>query len=100
MGISLQPVPPDMARVVNIYCNDCEVRESNLRWHFLGVKCNNCHSYNTVVEQIVMHGVDAAEFLDRVERANANNSHIPSNITTISMDTGNDDEVMEDMDSN
>jgi predicted ATP-dependent serine protease len=99
MGIALQPVPPDMARVVNIYCNDCEVRESNLRWHFLGVKCNHCHSYNTAVEQIVMHGVDAAEFLDRVERANANNSQIPSNITTISMDTGNDDEVMEDMDS-
>lgn len=98
MGISLQPVPPDMARVVNIYCNDCEIRESNRRWHFLGVKCNHCMSYNTAVEQIVMHGVDAAEFLDRVEQTNDNND-VPSNITTTMMDTANEDEMMEDMDS-
>ena len=29
MGIALQPVPPEMARVVNIYCNDCEVSDSS-----------------------------------------------------------------------
>lgn len=97
VGISLQPVPPDMARVVNIYCNDCEVRASNRRWHFLGVKCNHCMSYNTAVEQIVMHGVDAAEFLDRIEQTNEN-TDVPSNITTMMMDTANEDEAMEDMD--
>ena len=77
MGISLQPVPPEMARMVNIYCNDCEQRETNRRWHFLGVRCNHCTSYNTTVEQIVLHGVEAAEMMDRLA--------VPTNITTDAM---------------
>ena len=84
MGISLQPVPAEMARMVNIYCNDCEERETNRRWHFLGVRCNQCLSFNTTVEQIVLHGREAAEMLDQLEGT------IPSNIIA------SGDVVMED----
>lgn len=76
MGIALQPVPPDMARVVNILCNDCEQTDVNRRWHFLGVRCMNCLSFNTNCEQIVMQGRDAADYLDELESA----SGVPENI--------------------
>jgi Zinc-ribbon/Ring finger domain len=92
MGIALQPVPPEMARMVNIYCNDCESTDCNLRWHFLGVRCVHCFSFNTNVEQIVMQGRDAAVYLDRMESSSMYNSAasavpgpmhggIPTNIT-------------------
>jgi len=87
MGIALQPVPPDMARVVNIVCNDCESSDSNRRWHFLGVRCMECLSFNTSVEQIVMHGVDAAEFLDEIEAAQASEGGVPANISMPAMVT-------------
>jgi len=63
MGIALQPVPPEMARVVSIVCNDCEVRDENRRWHFLGVQCNECGSFNTTVERTTLMGREAAVFL-------------------------------------
>jgi len=67
MGITLQPVPPELAKVVTIKCNDCEVVTENMSWHFLGVRCNNCESFNTVVERITMMGQEAHEFLLRLE---------------------------------
>lgn len=48
--IRLQPMPPDLARVVDVLCNDCGNRSMNLGWHFLGVQCLGCDSFNTVVE--------------------------------------------------
>ncbi|KAL7522024.1 hypothetical protein ACHAWX_006719 [Stephanocyclus meneghinianus] len=63
MGIALQPVPPDMARVVDITCNDCEKKGANLRWHFLGVQCQFCTSFNTTIDGTVMTGQEAADFL-------------------------------------
>ncbi|KAL7522893.1 hypothetical protein ACHAWX_007774 [Stephanocyclus meneghinianus] len=51
--IEMQPMPEDLARVVNIMCNDCEKKSVNCSWHFLGVQCPECRSFNTVVEQIV-----------------------------------------------
>jgi Zinc-ribbon/Ring finger domain len=83
MGIALQPVPGDMARVVNIFCNDCEVSDHNRRWHFLGVRCNGCLSFNTVVEQIMMQGQEAADFLDDIEENQQNiaDAGIPISIT-------------------
>ncbi|KAL3760706.1 hypothetical protein ACHAWU_000026 [Discostella pseudostelligera] len=51
--IELQPMPLDLARVVNIVCNDCETKSANCHWHFLGVQCPNCRSFNTVVEGVV-----------------------------------------------
>ena len=65
MGIALQPVPAELARCVNIICNDCEERDYERRWHFLGVRCMHCRSFNTQVEQILLQGLEAAEFLDR-----------------------------------
>ena len=63
MGIALQPVPPEMARVVTIVCNDCEERDEDRRWHFLGVQCNKCGSFNTTVEATTLIGHAAAAFL-------------------------------------
>jgi len=54
--IQLQPMPGDLRRVVNIMCNDCESKSSNRPWHFLGVQCVSCRSFNTIVEQVVRHG--------------------------------------------
>jgi RING finger/CHY zinc finger protein 1 len=51
--IEMQPMPEDLARIVNIMCNDCEKKSEHCNWHFLGVQCPECHSFNTVVEQIV-----------------------------------------------
>ncbi|KAL7456311.1 hypothetical protein ACHAWC_007842 [Mediolabrus comicus] len=65
MGIAMQPVPPELSKVVTIKCNDCEIVQENRSWHFLGVRCNQCESFNTVVERITMMGQDAHEFLLR-----------------------------------
>ncbi|KAL7535438.1 hypothetical protein ACHAXR_006495, partial [Thalassiosira sp. AJA248-18] len=65
MGISLQPVPPELCKVVTIKCNDCEEMQHNRAWHFLGVQCRNCESFNTVVERITLMGQEAHEFLLR-----------------------------------
>ena len=71
MGIALQPVPRDMARVVNIICNDCGERDYERRWHFLGVRCMHCLSFNTNIDQIILHGPEAEDFLDTQEAARA-----------------------------
>eukprot|EP00547_Thalassionema_nitzschioides_P013837 CAMPEP_0194250080 /NCGR_PEP_ID=MMETSP0158-20130606/22034_1 /TAXON_ID=33649 /ORGANISM="Thalassionema nitzschioides, Strain L26-B" /LENGTH=468 /DNA_ID=CAMNT_0038986761 /DNA_START=100 /DNA_END=1506 /DNA_ORIENTATION=- len=63
-GVALQPVPPELARVVNIQCNDCEEIDYGRAWHFLGVQCRNCSSFNTVVDRIVMSGEEAHNFLE------------------------------------
>lgn len=91
MGISLQPVPAELARCVDIYCNDCEEMDGNRRWHFLGVRCNHCMSYNTTVERVVMHGVEAAEFLDQLDQQNIA-AGIPTNIAASAMYGGEMDE--------
>ncbi|GKY99510.1 hypothetical protein MPSEU_000905200 [Mayamaea pseudoterrestris] len=67
-GVALQPVPPELCRVVNITCNDCEQQERNRAWHFLGVQCNNCQSFNTVVDQMVLSGEEAHEFLENQKK--------------------------------
>jgi RING finger/CHY zinc finger protein 1 len=67
MGIELQPVPPDLAKAVTIMCNDCERTDEDRAWHFLGVQCRSCTSFNTVVERITRVGADAHAFLSRVD---------------------------------
>mmetsp|Transcript_21394 Transcript_21394/g.46473 ORF Transcript_21394/g.46473 Transcript_21394/m.46473 type:complete len:578 (-) Transcript_21394:101-1834(-) len=71
VGIALQPVPADMARVVDILCNDCEGKSVNRRWHFLGVQCQQCTSFNTTVERTVLVGQEAADFLGPVSDISA-----------------------------
>jgi len=65
-SIEMQPLPPEMAKVVNITCNDCDVSSVGRSWHFLGVQCSNCNSFNTSVDEIVMKGLEAAQFLGEV----------------------------------
>ena len=62
-GIAMQPVPPDLCRVVHITCNDCEKSQENRAWHFLGVQCWACQSFNTVVDKLVCAGMEAHEYL-------------------------------------
>jgi hypothetical protein len=69
MGIALQPVPPEMARAVTIICNDCEERQEDRRWHFLGVQCHRCSSFNSTVERTTLIGHAAAEYLDKLDNA-------------------------------
>lgn len=64
-GISTQPVPPELCKVVSIICNDCESLQTNRAWHFWGVQCQDCDSFNTVVDRILMMGEEAHEFLQR-----------------------------------
>lgn len=87
MGIALQPVPEDMARVVHIRCNDCEETDRNRRWHFLGVRCHHCMSFNTVVEDTPMSGRAAAEFLDELEGSRP----VPTNISVSRGDAMDED---------
>jgi hypothetical protein len=63
-GIAMQPVPPDLCRVVNITCNDCEKSQENRAWHFLGVQCWSCQSFNTVVDSIILVGREAHQYLE------------------------------------
>jgi hypothetical protein len=77
MGIALQPVPADMARVVDILCNDCEEKGANQRWHFLGVQCLKCTSFNTTVERTVLVGQEAADYLGPPDEITAE-AHISS----------------------
>lgn len=68
MGIALQPVPPELARCVTIICNDCETVDQDRRWHFLGVRCMHCTSFNTNVERTSLMGREAAAYLDELDR--------------------------------
>jgi hypothetical protein len=100
MGIALQPVPRDLARVVNIICNDCEERDHERRWHFLGVRCMNCLSFNTNVEQIILQGVEAANYLDTQEVARGEETGgVPPNISALALQQAySNDENAEDED--
>jgi len=73
MSIALQPVPLELQKVVDITCIDCEREDKNRQWHFLGVQCNFCSSFNTNVDEITMTGQDAVEFLgideEEIQRA-------------------------------
>eukprot|EP01122_Echinamoeba_exundans_P003906 TRINITY_DN13953_c0_g1_i1.p1 TRINITY_DN13953_c0_g1~~TRINITY_DN13953_c0_g1_i1.p1 ORF type:complete len:410 (-),score=51.51 TRINITY_DN13953_c0_g1_i1:5-1234(-) len=46
--ISRVQMPPEYRKVeVDILCNDCGDKTSDLKFHFYGVKCPKCKSYNT-----------------------------------------------------
>ena len=62
VAIALQPVPAEMSRSVDILCNDCEELSFNQRWHFLGVQCQICNSFNTNVERTVLMGHEASDY--------------------------------------
>lgn len=48
--IQKQPMPEDLTKDVTIICCDCEKKSEKINWHFLGIQCPKCKSFNTVVE--------------------------------------------------
>ncbi|CDR43629.1 CYFA0S12e02696g1_1 [Cyberlindnera fabianii] len=53
MEISLQPLPEPYCQWRCILtCNDCNAR-SSCSYHVLGLKCDNCKSYNTVQQKLI-----------------------------------------------
>ena len=59
--IAEHPMPSDLQRVVDIMCNDCERKSFARNWHFLGIQCGHCGSFNTVVEQVLSSGPPGGE---------------------------------------
>merc|ERR1719506_1338766 len=46
-AIKSQPMPPAYEKVkAKIYCQDCQV-QSTVPFHFVGLKCDSCKSFNT-----------------------------------------------------
>ena len=46
-AVRMQPMPPAyVATTSNIYCQDC-CKMGNVSYHFVGLKCQHCGSYNT-----------------------------------------------------
>lgn len=53
VAIQTQPMPPEFRDTTAvILCNDCSGR-STVRYHWLGLKCSICRSYNTVELNII-----------------------------------------------
>lgn len=67
ISIKTQPLPAEHAKVVTISCIDCEQSSYGRGWHFLGVQCTHCSSFNTQVEQILLTGAEALTFLTASE---------------------------------
>lgn len=70
--IAEQPMPADLQRVVDIMCNDCETKSYQRQWHFLGVQCPSCNSFNTVVEQVT-NGENNAQNNPTAQNGSGNN---------------------------
>jgi RING finger/CHY zinc finger protein 1 len=49
--IQTTPMPSDYNTTTDIICNEC-THKSNIKYHFYGLKCPNCFSYNTKRIQI------------------------------------------------
>ncbi|KAH9907974.1 hypothetical protein F4778DRAFT_455671 [Xylariomycetidae sp. FL2044] len=61
LAIQTQPMPAEFqdTRAV-VLCNDCSAKTST-KYHWLGLKCSVCLSYNTAQLQILGSGADAIE---------------------------------------
>ncbi|KAI4207609.1 MAG: hypothetical protein LQ346_000416 [Caloplaca aetnensis] len=56
-AIENQPMPPEFqATRASVYCNDCN-QKSTVKYHWLGLKCGVCDSYNTAQLEMI-HGPD------------------------------------------
>lgn len=53
LAIQAQPMPPELRDTqAVVLCNDCSAK-SSVRYHWLGLKCGVCQSYNTAQLQIM-----------------------------------------------
>lgn len=67
VAILSQPMPPEFRDTrATVLCNDCSGK-CVVRYHWLGLKCSICQSYNTVELQI--HGNGNPELQTAAERA-------------------------------
>ncbi|KAM0511144.1 hypothetical protein ACHAPE_010164 [Trichoderma viride] len=58
LAIMSQPMPPEFQDTkAKILCNDCSAR-STVAYHWLGLKCSICRSYNTVELQIMGRNIE------------------------------------------
>lgn len=100
MSIALQPVPLELTKVVSITCIDCEREDTNRRWHFLGVQCNYCSSFNTNIDETLMTGQDAVDFLGSDESdIERSRQAIATVMETEDRQYNNNDEVEDDNDN-
>jgi RING finger/CHY zinc finger protein 1 len=67
LNIVFNPIPCEMAKVVDIYCNDCETHQSNRPWHPVGIQCQSCVSFNTFIEKVTATGPASHSFLQNQE---------------------------------
>lgn len=49
--IAANPLPSRLSRYVLIYCHDCEAKDQRRPFHFLGIQCAKCCSFNTTITQ-------------------------------------------------
>lgn len=69
VAIINQPMPPEFRDTkATVLCNDCSGK-CTVPYHWLGLKCSICQSYNTVELQI--HGQGSQELQTAAERAEA-----------------------------
>jgi hypothetical protein len=62
------PIPCEMAKGVDIYCNACEMpHQSNRLWHPDGIQCQSCFSFNIFIETLTATGLTANTFLQNQE---------------------------------
>ncbi|KAI1173181.1 hypothetical protein F4777DRAFT_581189 [Nemania sp. FL0916] len=61
LSIEAQPMPPEFrdTRVI-VLCHDCSAKSSTM-YHWLGLKCSVCLSYNTAQLQIIGPGAEITE---------------------------------------
>ncbi|KAL9601320.1 MAG: hypothetical protein Q9219_002615 [cf. Caloplaca sp. 3 TL-2023] len=87
-AIESQPMPPEFRDTKAwVYCNDCNSK-SSVKYHWLGLKCGVCDSYNTAQLQMI-HGSDQTDLLLGSEQptpesqARGRNSEISSQMQRI-----------------
>jgi len=67
--IDEQPMPEEYRdNRAYVFCNDCNSR-SITKYHWLGLKCSNCHSYNTTQLELLGPEQTAQQIREQNERA-------------------------------
>jgi len=81
VAIQSQPMPPEFRDTkAVVLCNDCCAR-STTKYHWLGVKCAICHSYNTVNLQILGNAALSASSVP-ARRTGAQDPAPPASVET------------------
>lgn len=82
-AIVSQPMPPNFRNTkAMVSCNDC-CAKSAVKYHWLGLKCAICDSYNTAQLSIMSDSavIDSPENRDTILPINSDNPGVPSEIS-------------------